>query len=573
VNRSLRSALVVLWLVIASHARADQAEPGEPGAQPEEAVKRPAPQRISGAVTGEPAVTQRLVLPPFGRDRRGDVRTTAFFPFYFERKSNAGIERFVLPYFYRREKTRQADVALGLVWSLRGPDRHTFILPPLYTHRSGKDHGFGLLPLLSTGVYGGHYHTVIPPLLSWFDGDAHTHRWFVGPYYDVQTRRARWNGLFPIFWGKRADNESFAVVPPLFWRFTEEDPRATTTVVPPFYHLRRKDESSWGVMPLLFGARSPDRRAITIPPAIFHVATGKNFKLVTPVLGYRRNETGTLLVTPLYQRKRGDKNFDGVMPLFVRTWDVRDASSGLYLPPIYWHWRDPANRTTIVFPLFARSYHDGISDTLVLPILGRKKSFERDAQTWWVAPTFHWAWDPTSWMFNIHPLVYVKRAPDKSHTALAPLYFDFRNRKAKTHRLTLFPLYWDFKNFAENTRRRVLFPVYWDFASQKRQRRSIVGFPFYWDFDMRDRDARYTVTFPFHARSVVGERTRHFVLNTMTERSSGKDARWQFHFFPLWSQGGSDSSKWWSVLYGLAGYDRRGGHRRAQALWVPFDLD
>lgn len=592
-NRSLRSLLVLLPLLIASQVRADEpaaaepeaieptaAEPqdpeaGEPTAADPDAVERPAPLRIAGAVTNEPPVHERLLLPPlFGRDTRGDVRTTAFFPFYFERKSSEGVERFTLPYFYRREKRRQADVALGLIWSLRGPNRHTFVLPPLYTHKNGKDHGFGLLPLFSTGLRGDHYHTVIPPLLTWFDGTPDRHRWFVGPYYDVQTKKARWNGLFPIFWGKRADAETFQVVPPLFWRFTESDPESATTVVPPFYYTREKDASKWGLIPVLFGANAPDRKAITIPPAIFHVARGpKMFKLVTPVLGYRNDEGGTLLVTPLYQRKRGDRNFDAMLPLFLRSWDDRDMSRGLYLPPIFWHWRDPANRTTIAFPFFAREYRDGISDTLLLPILGRKKSFERNAQTWWVAPTFHWAWEPDRWFFDIHPIFYLKRSPEKDYQALAPIYFDFRNKKANTHRLTVFPLYWDFANFAEKTRRRALFPLYWDFSSEKKQRRTVVGFPLYWDFHLFDRDARYTVAFPFYGRGQVGERTRHFVLNTMTEKSAGKDGRWSFHFFPFYAQGGSDQDKWWSVLYGLAGYDRRGGHRRGQAFWVPFSLD
>jgi hypothetical protein len=71
---------------------------------------------------------------------------------------------------------------------------------------------------------------------------------------------------------------------------------------------------------------------------------------------------------------------------------------------------------------------------------------------------------------------------------------------------------------------------------------------------------------------VVGDRTRHFALNTMTERHNTKDKRWQFHFFPLLQLGGSEHDKWWSVLYGLAGYDRRGGHRRARAFWIPFAL-
>jgi len=538
-------------------------------------VTKPAPLRVSGAVTDSAPLDERRIIPPYVRDRHGDVTTTALFPVYFERKSRQGFERFVLPYYYRREAKRQTDVALGLVWSLRGPDRNTFILPPFYTHRARKDWALGLLPLFATGSFDSHYHTVVPPLLTWIDGDAKTHRWLVGPYYDVQTSKARWRGLFPLFWGKRDETESFTVVPPLFWRFTESDPDSATTVVPPFYFTRSKDEQQWGLVPLLFHKRTPELKSTTIPLAIFHHARGPNeFRLVTPLLAYLNDKReGSLLITPLYQRRRGDKNFDAVAPFYVRTWDDRDASHGLFVPPFYYHWDDPANRTTVLFPFFGSQHREGISDTWMTPLAAHSRNHESKEDTWWVAPTFHYGSSPDSFQFNIHPLFYVSRAPEKRHLAIAPLYFDFQNFKEGTRRFALAPLFWRFSSAKEQKKNTVLFPLYWDFDHGKRQRRRVVGFPLYWDLDYRDRDARYTVAFPAYARSKVGERTRHFAVNTMYETSTGKTGRWQFHFFPLFARGGSHSDRWWSVLYGLAGYDRRGKHRRIQAFWLPFDLD
>lgn len=567
---SLRCALALLLLALASRASADAADPGG-----DAAPTRPEPQRISGAVTGGPEIERRLLIPPYVRDRRGDVTTTALFPFYFERTSREGVQRFVLPYYYRREQKKQADVALGLLWSLRGPDRHTFILPPLYTHRDKRDWAFGLAPLLTTGNIGGHYHTVIPPLLTWFDGDDKTHRWFVGPFYDVESEKARWRGLFPLFWSKRDESESFAVVPPLVWRFTESDPESATTVVPPFFHTRTKDTRKWGLVPLLFHKRSPELKATTIPLALFHHARGpEEFRLVTPLLAYfhdKRTEASTW-ITPLYQRRRGDKNFDAVLPLFMRTWDDRDMSRGLFIPPIFWHWDDPANRTTIVFPLLATSDREGISKFWLTPLLGHHRQLEKRSDTWWVLPTFHYGTTPDSWQFNIHPLFYSARSKEARHLAIAPIYFDFQNFKERTRRFALAPLYWDFSAAKEQKHTRVLFPLYWDFQHGKRQRTRRVVFPLWWDFNYRDREARYRVAFPFYANSKVGARSRHFVLNTFYEHSSDDEGRWQFHFFPLFSRGGSATSRWWNVLYGLAGYDRRGRHRRVQAFWLPFQL-
>ena len=560
----------MLMLVIASHAWADAAEPPKP--DPIDAP--PAPLRISGAITEEPPLERLRLVPPFARDKRGDTTTTALFPFYFNRKSPKAVERFVLPYYFRRDRKLQADVALGLIWSLRGPERNTFVLGPFYTHHDHKDWGGALFPLFATGEFSGHHHTIIPPLLTWLDGDEKKHRRIVGLYYDVQGERSRWRGLAPLVWSKTDETDGFTIVPPLFFRFTRDDPFTTHTIVPPFYFTREKDDYNWGLLPLVFQRKTAALKKTTVPFALFHFARGPNdFRLVTPVFGYLRSEHEKTWLTFLYQRRRGDKNFDSVAPFYIRTWDDRDNSHGLYLPPFYWDWQDPANRTRAVLPLWLHSHREGISDTWLLPVVGRKKSLERNEQTWWAAPTFHWSWTDTSWNFNLHPVLYVQRAPDKRYVAALPLYFDFRSTKDKTHRFLLFPLYWDFKDFKLQKRGQVLFPFYWNMENGPKQRRSKVLFPFHYDIDLRDRNARYTVTFPFYARSVVGDRTRHFVLNTVYEKRKDSERTWQFHFYPFVSRGGGTNGKWWSVLGGLAGYEKRGKHRRGSAFWIPFRLE
>ncbi len=534
------------------------------------------PLRIPGSVTNEPPISHRLLIPPYVSQRQGDVTTTAFWPLYFQRKSPNDLQRLVVPYFYRRGAKLNADVALGLVWSLRGPDRNTFILPPFYTHRDGKDWAVGLPPLFATGIFSGHHHTIIPPLLTWIDGDDKHRHVLVGPYFDWRGPHKQWRGVFPFYWSKEDEVDRFTVVPPFFFRFADDDPVDYKTVVPPFYHKREKDESSWGLVPLVFGKSNKEANSVTVPLTLFHYANGpETFRLVTPVMAYANTKkNGRTLITPLYQRRRGDRNFDGVAPLFFRGWDTRDASSSLILPPIYWHWKDPANDTRVVFPFVGRWFHEGISSTWLIPVVGRYKSFERNEQTWWVAPTFHLAWDETSWQFNIHPIFYLKRAPQKSHLALAPLYFDFRDKEAQTKRRVVFPLYWDFANHAKQKQSMVLFPLYWSFDNWKRKTQRKVGFPLYWDFTDGLAKKRNTVAFPLYFRTVRGERTRSFALNTFFERKTDPQGKhWQFHLFPLTSFGGGDQEKWWNFLYGVAGYERRGTHKRMKLFFIPINLN
>ncbi len=568
-----RFAWLLLALALSLPSEAYAQDPDAQEAEEEELHREP--QRISGAITTDPARERLQLAPPFAKDRAGDITTRAVFPFFFERKGPQLVERFIVPQYYRRSAKLNADVTLGLVWSLRGPDRNTVIVGPGYGHHNGKDWGTALVPLFSTGEYAGHFHLAIPALLTYFDSSPKRHRRVIALLYDVQKKDARWRGLAPLIWSKTGDAGGFTVLPPLFWRFTTNDPMEKATVVPPFYFVRTPEETRWSLVPVLWHKRTPELKVTTVPLALFHFARGKDeFRLVTPLLAYLSDKKANskLWFTPVYQRGRGDKSFDAVAPFYIHTWDRRDMSHGLYLPPIYWHWEDPANRYTTVLPFVMRNVREGISDTWLTPLMGRERSHEKDAQTWWLAPTFHWGWEPEQWFFNIHPVTYIGRKKDADHTVVLPLYFDFVDKKADARRTAAFPLWWNFRIAKKKKHNRILFPLYYDTRNDEKQRYYKIGFPFYWDLDFRDRQERYTITFPFHGRGIVGDRTRHYVLNTMYEPAHGLDRSWQFHFFPFVARGGSKTDKWWSFLYGLAGYEKRGDFRRMHIFWIPFEL-
>ena len=96
----------------------------------------------------------------------------------------------------------------------------------------------------------------------------------------------------------------------------------------------------------------------------------------------------------------------------------------------------------------------------------------------------------------------------------------------------------------------------------------------YWDFEHDDRHARETVAFPFVWRFASGADVSQVVLNTYYHhwRSHGVPG-WEIHIFPFvsWGSNGPDDD-WWSVLYGLAGYEHHGAAARAHAFWIPFDV-
>lgn len=498
---------------------------------------RSAPVRFSGAVTGEPEVSERRLIPPLLWERRGDVVTKAVFPFYFERSAPDDKQRFVLPYYWRRGKKMNADVAAGLFWSLRGPNWYTFAIPPFYSHSGPNRFAHGLPPLFAVGRKGDSYHAIFPPLLTWFSGDKDSGNTVIGPYFNISRKQERWWGLAPIIWGKSDGNRSSIVVPPLLFRFADEARERYTTVLPPFYHRRDGERRSHGIVPLWSQAKGPDEFALTVPWLLFHYGRkGSELSVVTPGVAYfLDDENGSTLVTPIFQAKRGPTNMNAVAPLFFHFWDDRDASHGWVVPPFYWNFSDPANNTTVLFPFLLRKHAHGLRTTWVTPLFGHSRSHERHDTNTWIAPTFQYAESDDRWKFNIHPLLYVKRAKDHAHNVLAPIWWDFSSKK-------------------DGYRRKIAFPLYWDFEDTKKQSRNLIAFPAFWHFQR-------------------GQQTHSVALNTYVGRNKtkGKES-WRFDFFPLLSMGGGTDSSWWKLLYGLAGYERRGQYKRIHTLFIPITI-
>ena len=84
--------------------------------------------------------------------------------------------------------------------------------------------------------------------------------------------------------------------------------------------------------------------------------------------------------------------------------------------------------------------------------------------------------------------------------------------------------------------------------------RSTVAFPVYWRFDDQNSVSQLLLNTYYHERKL----------------RTGLD--WEFHFFPAFSYGETPDGHWWKVLYGLAGYTRRGELSKFYAAWIPFVL-
>ena len=163
-----------------------------------------------------------------------------------------------------------------------------------------------------------------------------------------------------------------------------------------------------------------------------------------------------------------------------------------------------------------------------------------------------------------HPRSSILSGTDKNHLRARPVGFDFRTAEEDPP-LHGVPVYWDFKKFASKAHAG-LSALRGHVERHRRDHR--VGFLL---VGLRlPRSRRPGTAWP-PVYAVGGRRPNAPLRAQHHVRGATTGPHWD-SFFPVLALGGSDHSKWWKLFYGLAGYDRREGHRRAHAFWVPFNL-
>jgi hypothetical protein len=461
-----------------------------------------------------------FVLPPFMYERQRANEAVGLFPLFFYRQSPLSTELAIPPYYLQRGPANW-DVLFPLFWWYRGEGHHTWIVPPVWSHESSDGFDFGIAPFVMTGRHHDRHYTLIPPLLTVDWGDEHERFTFAALFWRVQERFAEHWGLFPLLWAENTESTSYVIQPPFFFRFENRDEGTTLTVVPPFYHRDEPTGSYFGVPPLFHHNSGPGHTSTTIFPLLTHYSESADVtRLVAGgLVWWWRDHGDETLVTPFYQRFRGATEMDAVAPFFFSVRDPRTGYSALAIPPLVWHFEDPASSVTAVLPFYANIEQRGRSSTWITPLVANHRDLERNDETTWVFPTIQISRWHNGDAVNIHPIWYYESVPDHRFTVFAPLYFDFE--------------------FFEGTRNRY----------------TVVA-PFFWRF--REGNTTSTLVFNVYHRERV--------------RSDGSD--WEFHFAPFFSYGESSrGDHWWKVFFGLAGYERRGPYGITTLFYVPFQTD
>jgi hypothetical protein len=462
-------------------------------------------------------------------ERKGDYRLRLLPPLWLEHTRglpDASQSRYGVPktedteglyglfYYRRRSLQMDMDVFFPPVWRVRDGDNHVTVVGPLVHREAPGETDNWLAPLFFDGTRkegGGYFH--MPLLLTsshWSPAGALT---LVGPFFYDRTATDVDMGVAP-FWF-HGDNGSL------------DGNRKTYTLIPElfYYHSTHEiDGSETSIFGPVISQTNPRRDVFDVAPFYFHI-TGKpetggvpeEHTTLFPFYHYGRDPDSSLFIVPGYLR-RVTHTADTMLSLVYSHATTRNGATSLTaigpVVPLWWNYtdRDLGVHAWAAAPFFYTSDSPAGHDWLT-PAIGHFESYGLSS-TWWVAPSFTFNQNTHGWESDFHPLVYVGRSDDSSHTVVAP--------------------------------------VFWDFASPKS--RTTIGFPLYWRFADGQDDSVTQVA----ANTVY-----------MQKRVAG-GTDWQFHFAPLFSYGEDPGGYFWNVLFGIAGYSRHGTATETRVFWIPI---
>jgi hypothetical protein len=420
-----------------------------------------------------------------------------------------------LLYYRRRSLNLDMDVLFPAFWRVRDGDNHVVVVGP-FVHREAPDeHDNWLAPLYFEGSRkdGGYFHS--PLLLTtshWSTDGAFS---LVGPYFRSRSGTDVDAGLVPLYFhgdngNIEGNRRTYTVMPPLLFYHAEHEIDGTAiTVVGPVIHQSDPKRDVFDVAPLYFHIHGKpesggvDEEHTTLLPFFHYGHTPDTSLFILPGYYRRTSRTADTIISPLFSRavaRGGATSLTAAGPVVPLFWDYRD--------------RDLGSHAWALAPFFYTSTSPSGHDWLT-PLMGRFESYG-ESTTWWFFPTLTIGSDKHGWETDLHPLVYLGRGDESTHTVIAPVFWDFANPKGRT----------------------------------------TVGFPLYWRFaDGQDDSVTQVAANTLYMQKRV---------------AGGLD--WQFHLLPLLSFGESPTGYFWNLLFGLAGYTREGETSQVRALWLPINF-
>jgi hypothetical protein len=538
---------------------------------------------------------KRLIIPPYYQEKTEKYQLRMFFPFYFgkERQGEQWAKTTgVLPFYWRhRSKDLKTDCVFPFYTRVRTPKFKTDIVLQTYFKRGTQGYHFGLIPFVFFGkdLETDKSYQVVPPLF-WRFSEGEKSFLLAGIFYLKQDRDDYRLGLPPILFAGREKYKTHTVVlPPLFWRFTNEIAFTTKTIVPPFFFNTREHGWSFGALPLLYLARDKDWDKTLVLPFYYgsrwpsfdkngeKIGEGKSRYFPLLLSYYRRgpgfSQGGAAIFYHWYQKD--GEYLKMYSPLVWRYGNDRVDEHSLLIPPLFYRKTSPVEKKLMISLLYWDFHQKHKERTIaVMPFFAHRWSlYKKDWRTW-VFPSFDiGADDKGSKHFRLHPLFYFGKSPEKEHLVAAPIFWKFKDKEDDD--LVVFPFYWRFRDLLHEDSSSIFFPIWWKFDNPRQKNRARVAFPLYWDVERGKQESRLTLGVPLFWRYALPDRKTTGVLNVFVNRGNIKGNKfWTFNLFPFLAFGHppSPSGAYWSFLSGLVEWRRQGSSKRMKLFWIPFEL-
>lgn len=508
----------------ASGASDQMVAPGSEPSLPEEPLQ--IPKRVEARIgsdldpdnveTGRTTRTVQRFYGPYYEESSGDYRFRLAFPLWAERTQPSRLDPSVPDraslyglYYNRRSNEHADDILFPIFWDLK--------------NKVTQNHTTILGPLVHREAPNEHDNWLFP---LYFTGKREHGGYTLIPPLLTYTENDKSGGfklVGPLFcsWkgGSECDTRTaqdidLGVAP---FYFYGQNRTSKYEVIPPLLHYYSYDdrETSWlNIWGPYYRAHGPERDKLHLLPLYYSIwGESERHTTVFPFFHYGYDEDSWLFVNPLFLlggSRSGDSTF--VTWLYARHRGMTELDM---ITPLYWHYRDPALGLDqkLLFPFLYSRTSPRESSQAFFPFWGHFERFGI-SETTFITPFFQHTTHLRGFSTNIHPFVYVGRDASSIHTVVAPFFWDFAS---------------------PGSRATVAFPLYWRF-SDEREVSQLIGNVYY------------------HESKVYG----------------GLD--WEVHVFPAFSYGETPDGHWWNVLYGLAGYTRRGQMAQVRTLWIPITV-
>ena len=538
---------------------------------------------------------KRIIVPPFYSEKSEKYKLRLFFPFFFEKKENGNQSSHsfgILPFYWRhRSDLLNTDVVFPFYTRIRGNDNSTDIILQTYANRSSHGYNFGFAPILFLGkdLRKNTSYQLIPPIF-WRFQKGEDSFILAGIFYDKKKGSNFDLGFPPIFFAGREHYKTYSIVlPPLFFRFTDEIAYSTKTIIPPVFFNTREYGWSFGLMPLLYLARDKEWDKTLILPFYY----GSRWQLVDKT-GEKEGE-GHTYVFPLllsYYKHAPGLTQGGAAIFYQWYWNEGDYLK--MITPMFWQWGNDRRdeHATLLPPLFFIRKSPVRNDLMagmiywdflqkhkertfaIMPFFAHNWNLYENHWRTWVFPTFDFGGNPKGGFHaRLHPIFYYGKEKEKNHLVVAPLYWQFRDKEDDD--FVFFPIYWRFKDLIHEDTSRIVFPLWWQFENPRRGNFSKIAFPLYWDIKRGKTDSRVTLGLPLYWRYKDKNKATTGVLNIFMNRGIEKGYDfWTFNIFPLISLGHPPAPEgaYWSFLSGLVGWRRQGRSKQLKLFWIPINF-